>query len=386
MLIHALPAFLLSITSLVAPADPGAALHEKVDGQRLMDTLAALPTKRAPGPTAEHAEGLVATETLIAERLKAMGYEPVLHEVPYALPGRKNPAVYHNVIAEVRGASKPEEVILVGAHLDAVPLAPGADDNGSGTAGLLELARIFKDHKPERTIRFAFFTLEEAGLVGSTRYAGDLREKLRSGEERIVGMLSLDMLGFYSDEPESQTWPQLPVRVALPTTANFLAVGGILQHQGFSRPLIAAMQQGAGDDLAIFAGDLLPWPVPDFLRSDHAPFLQMGIPAVLVSDTANFRSPHYHRPSDAIGTIDPVRFAAAVRGLAAGIAHVADRPAFDPPSMIEPKPPTRPTPEPRPLPAAPDPAGPDPRSPVAPRPSDPANPGRPPGQGPETPR
>lgn len=387
MLTHTTAALLVSIASLLAPADPDAALHERVDSRRLMDTLQALPTKRSPGPTAEHIEGLRATETLIAERLRTLGYEPVLHEVPYALPGRREPAVYHNVIAEVRGTTKPAEVILVGAHLDAVPLAPGADDNGTGAAGLLELAHIFKDHKPERTIRFAFFTLEEAGLVGSTKYAADLRDRLLGGDgERIVGMLSLDMLGYYSDDPGSQTWPPLPVRIPLPTTANFLAVGGLLKHQGFSRPLITAMQQGAGDALVIFAGDLLPLPVPDFLRSDHAPFLQMGIPSVLVSDTANFRSSHYHRPTDTIETIDPVRFAAAVRALAGGIAHVADLPAFDPPALPEPEQP-RPAPKPRPRPASPNnPPQPDPHSPVAPRPADPANPGPAPGQGPERPR
>lgn len=385
MLTHAVPALVASIATLLAPADPGAALHEQVDQQRLMETLGQLPTKRSPAPTPEHVEGLRATETLIADRLKAFGYDPVLHEVPYALPGRREPAVYHNVIAEVRGTSKPAEVILVGAHFDAVPLAPGADDNGTGTAALLEIARILKNASPQRTIRFAFFTLEEAGLVGSTKYAADLREAIQSGKEKIVGMISMDMLGYYSDEPDSQTWPPLPVRIPLPTTANFLAVGGIIQHQPFSRPLIEAMQAGAGDSLTIFAGDLLPLPVPDFLRSDHAPFLQMGIPAVLISDTANFRSRHYHRPTDTTDTIDPARFAAAVRALVAGITHVADRPSFDPPSMIEPKPasPTRP-PRPKPGPTTPD--TPDPRSPVAPAPDPGAPLGDPPGRGPEQPR
>lgn len=386
MLNHLATATVVWAAALVSTGDPGVRLvTDRVDAARLMETVAALPAKRSPGVTEEHVQGLRRTEEMLVEALKGLGYEPRLQEVPFAA-FRRDAAVWHNIIVEIPGRSRPHEVLIVGAHLDAVPIAPGADDNGTGVAALMEIARVLKDEPMERTVRMIFFTLEEVGLVGSSHYARELGPRIQAGEETVVGMISMDMLGFYSDEADSQSWPMLPVRIPLPTTADFIAVGGIIKHQPFSRPLIEAMREGAGDGVKIFAGDLLPLAAPDFLRSDHAPFLSMNIPAVLVSDTANFRSNHYHKASDTVETIDGDRFAATVRGLVNGVYQLARPVGSTRPDPLTPPPGGEAPAQPRgPRPTEPGDPELDPRSPVAPRPGG-TEPGRAPGQMPETPR
>ncbi|MBX3358677.1 MAG: M28 family peptidase [Phycisphaeraceae bacterium] len=337
---------LAACLTLLAGPDP-AAVPAMVSQERLLETIKALPVKRAGWRDDENREGLVKTEALLQDRLKALGYEPTLHEIG-AFEGRGEPGsspVWHNIVVDIPGQTKPKEIIIVGAHFDAVPIAPGADDNGTGVAAVLELARVLKDVPMQRTVRLCLFNLEEVqplgiGLVGSGRYAADLAPEIKAGTIKVVGMLSLDMLGYFNDEPNSQKWPALPVSVDLPTTADFIAVGGIIQHRGFSQPLIKAMRRG-GPGVKVFAGDILPLAVPDFMRSDHASFLAMGIPAVIVSDTANFRSKHYHGPTDTIETIDAKRFTEVVKGLAAGVIAVARpvrAPADSAPDQIDPRP------------------------------------------------
>src|SRR5262249_16192365 len=147
----------------------------------------------------------------------------------------------------------------LGAHFDAVFNCPGADDNGTGAAALLEIARVYKAAPPpRRTIRLAFFNLEETqpigmGLIGSGAYASDLSEDIQAGKVKVVGVVSMDTIGYFTDEPDSQKWPALPVKVPMPTTGDFIAVGGLLQYQSFSQPLIKGMRAGA-PGLNVFGG------------------------------------------------------------------------------------------------------------------------------------
>src|SRR5205823_6873781 len=105
------------------------------------------------------------------------------------------------------GTDLPGEVLIVGGHFDAVPDAPGADDDGSGTAAVLELARVLKGHPVRRTVRLIFFNLEEVGLKGSAEYLRSARPAFDSGKEKLIGMLSLEMLGYFSDAAGSQKSP-----------------------------------------------------------------------------------------------------------------------------------------------------------------------------------
>ncbi len=318
--------FTLLIALRLASSAPGAPPGKPADAvqtQRLMDAIAALPTRRAAWGDAQHRDGLVSTEQWLKAQLQDLGYTPVMDEVAW-LGSRRDPEhTWHNLIVEIPGRQTPSEVLIVSAHLDAMPRSPGADDDGTGIAAVLELARVLKDRPMQRTVRLCLFNLEEVGLAGSGQYAGDVGQRIHDGKEKVVGMIALDMLGFFSDEPDSQRSPIPAVgEFKPPTVADFIAIGGILSHRDFSQSLDAAMR-AAAPALKTVVVDFLPIAPPDLLRSDHAPFLAIGVPAVIVSDTANFRSPHYHKPTDTIGTIDKERFTTVVRALAGAVYELA---------------------------------------------------------------
>ncbi len=315
---------------------PAAPMHERVDAGRVMDFLRALPTKRSSTGDEEHLQGLRETERLIERDLKAIGYQPTLWPFTFGKgqhplddePGVENPEgnQWHNIIAEVIGTEKPEEIVIIGAHFDAVPNSPGADDNGTGTAATMELARIFHGTKPKRTLRFVFFNCEEPGLIGSRKYAMAAKRAMeKTAQEgkpprKVVAMLSLEMLGYYCDEAGCQKSPIPPIPGVWepPTEGNFLAIATTVSHNWLGE-LIEREWKKAQPDFNLVRPNFVP-DVPntpaDLLRSDHAPFLFLGVPAAIIADTANFRNPHYHQPTDTVTTIDEKRFVSAVRGLA----------------------------------------------------------------------
>ena len=319
---------------------------ERVEGARVMRWLAMLPTRRAAEGNADDQVGLRATEELIERELRAIGYVPVrwpfTHD-PAAqrlAPAKANSPTalrWHNIIAEIPGSTLAHEVVILGAHFDAVPGSPGADDDGTGTAALLELARVLKDQAPARTIRLAFFNGEEVGLVGSRSYAQAAHRAQRQGTKKVHAMLSLEMLGFYCDEQGCQVSPvpSIPGVFTAPTVGDFLGVATTKSHAWIGRTIeksFARVGTPAHPAVKILAPDFipdLPLTPPDFLRSDHAPFLLLGMPAAMIGDTANYRSPHYHKPSDTIATIDAARFESAVRGVAATALALANAPDFD---------------------------------------------------------
>ena len=317
------------------------------DQTRLMETLKALPMSRAALGDDASRENLMKTEELIRERLNSDGYEvkeeviewPIRPRVGGRANGedgaeKKEPAILttRNLRVDITGSEKSEEVLLIGAHFDVFEGAGGADDNGTGTAALLEMASVMKDAKPKRTIRLVFFTLEEVGLIGSRRHhalwmkENQRRKEMGEPEERIVGMMSLEMLGFYSDEENSQKSPIPPIKDVFepPTKGNFIAITGIAAGKEFSGALAKFMGE-VEDAVPVMRADFFPVPPPDTLRSDHATFLLAGIPAVMVTDTANFRNPHYHKPSDVVETIDEDRFFKVTQALAHAIKKLADR-------------------------------------------------------------
>ncbi len=204
-----------------------------------------------------------------------------------------------NILAEREGTNKEAGAILVAAHYDTVFISPGADDNASGVAVLLEIARLLRSHPTPRTLQLVFFDREEAGLLGSKAFVTN-----KAHLQNLHGVIVIDMVGFTCHTAGCQKYP-----VGLPVTppsdkGDFLAVVGDAEHL----PLLSAFhnsQERAKLPLVL----TLPIPLkglltPDVLRSDHAPFWYQGVGAVLVTDTANLRTPHYHQPSDVPGTID----------------------------------------------------------------------------------
>jgi Zn-dependent M28 family amino/carboxypeptidase len=228
---------------------------------------------------------------------------------------------FHNIIAEVRGSKQPDEIIVVGAHYDTVWLSPGANDNASGIAALLELSRNLDNLGPERTVRFIAFTNEEQPFadtdeMGSVVYARLLRQQ----EENVIAMYSLEMLGYYSDEPGSQRYP-VPLNWFYPDQANFIAFVGNIQSGFLLWQSLNAFRRYS--DFPVQGLIMSEKLVPDIRRSDHASFQDAGYRAMMVTDTAEFRNIHYHTVGDVIRTLDLEKMAGVVSGLTMMLADLA---------------------------------------------------------------
>jgi Zn-dependent M28 family amino/carboxypeptidase len=214
---------------------------------------------------------------------------------------------------EPAGTSDPE-VIVVGAHYDSVRGSPGANDNGSGVAAVLELARLLRDLAAvsRKRVRFALFVNEEppyfgTEAMGSLNYARALAQR----RERVVAMYSLETIGFYSSEPGSQAYPA-PFGLVFPDRGDFVAFVGLLG----SRPLLRATVRSFRSHTAFpTIGGVAPGFIPGIAWSDHWAFAAHGFPAVMVTDTAPFRYPHYHRPSDTPDKVDAEKLARVVKGM-----------------------------------------------------------------------
>ncbi|MDJ0616612.1 MAG: M20/M25/M40 family metallo-hydrolase [Calothrix sp. MO_192.B10] len=240
------------------------------------------------------------TRTYITKELQKIGWQPKLQNFDRGI----------NIFAERTGSNKDAGAILLGAHYDTVAQSPGSDDNATGIAVILEIARLLGSQTTPRTLQLAFFDKEESGLWGSKAFVAK-----EANLNNLQGVIVMDMLGYACYTPGCQKYPQ-----GLPVTppsdkGDFLTIVGDTEHL----PLLYAFENSQpkrplGKPLAerlkssntktspppIFA---LPVPlkgllIPDTLRSDHAPFWFQGVGAVLITDTGNLRTPHYHQPSD----------------------------------------------------------------------------------------
>lgn len=232
--------------------------------------------------------------------------------------------IYHNVIGTVSPASiqkgeAPLPIILA-AHYDTISDSPGADDNASALAVLLEVAHRVRPHQLRRPIRFIAFSLEEEGLLGSCAYASHLAATRQS----IYGAVVLECVGYARDEEGSQNIPP-GVPIAVPTVGNFLAVIGNQNSAALTTALSQAMSRHVPIVPLVVPGngELLP----DTRRSDHTAFWEQGFPAVMLTDTANFRNPHYHRPTDTIETLNLDFMASVADGVTAAVMALANQPS-----------------------------------------------------------
>lgn len=250
----------------------------------------------------------------IADAFTAAGYAPDRRE--FASGGR-NAA---NIVAALPGTSRAQEIVLVGAHYDTVPGSPGANDNASGVAAVLELARLLAGAPGSRTLRFVAFANEEppyfaSPAMGSHVYA---RDAARRGEN-IVAMLSLETIGFFADEPGSQRYP-FPLGLFYPNSGHFIAFVGNLRSRRLVREAVGLFRRHGR---IASEGVAAPAAVPGIAWSDHWSFWQFGYPALMVTDTAPYRYPHYHSDLDTPGHLDYDRMALVVGGLAQVVAGLA---------------------------------------------------------------
>jgi len=232
----------------------------------------------------------------------------------------------HNLVAEIRGSRNPEECLIVGAHYDSVEDSPGADDNASAVAVLIESARLLQGFRPRRTIRFVAFTCEEApyyhrGTMGSQFHARQCRQR----NENIVGMLCLEMMGYYRDDPGSQNIPPaIPkwIHWAFPSTANFLGAIGNPQSWKLCWQFRRGFKRATGFPLFSI---VLPEKIEEIRRSDNSSFWDQGYPALMLTDTSFLRSPHYHQPSDTPDTLNYARMSHVTTGVVEAVRRIAGR-------------------------------------------------------------
>ena len=231
--------------------------------------------------------------------------------------------VCDNIEVEVRGTTKPEAIVLIGAHYDSVKGSPGANDNGSGVAAVLALARRLAQANPSKTLRFVAFVNEEPPYfqtpeMGSWVYARRSRER----GEQITLMVSLETIGYYSEQPGSQQYPP-PLGLLYPSTGNFVGFVSNVHNGAWVRNLIASFRRQAAfpsEGTAIWGG------LPGIGWSDHWAFWEEGYPAIMVTDTALFRDPYYHTAQDTPEHIQYESFARVVSGLQGVIQDVANQP------------------------------------------------------------
>jgi len=238
--------------------------------------------------------------------LRNLGYDPGLQK--YIYDGKE----FSNIIVTISGARNPDETVIIGAHYDTAFGTPGADDNASAVAVLLEMCRMLKEFSPGRTLKLVFFVNEEPPSfmtenMGSYVFAREAKAR----NENITAMICLEMVGYYGDTKGTQTFPFPLMNLIYSSTPNFIAVVGNIS----SRNLVALVKKslGAGSRIPVEALTAVSF-VPGVNFSDHRSFWKMGYPAVMITDTAFYRNPNYHTERDTIDTLDFNKMSDLVKG------------------------------------------------------------------------
>jgi hypothetical protein len=257
-----------------------------------------------------HYESLRRAADYVEREFRQAGYHP-RHQV-FEVDGRR----VTNIEAERRGDRRPDRIVVIGAHYDSVSDSPGANDNASGVAVMLELARLHAVLPPPTTVRFVAFVNEEppyfmTRAMGSWRYAADAAAR----GENIVAMISLETIGYYSDEVGSQRYP-FPFGMVFPSRGNFLAMVSNIRSAGALRSAAKAFRSATR--LPLIASPAPAW-IPGVAWSDHWSFWHHGYPALMLTDTALYRYPHYHLESDTPEKLDYESMARVLTGCAAVI-------------------------------------------------------------------
>jgi hypothetical protein len=267
-----------------------------------------------------HYEALEKTARYIETTLESYGYavNRQTFDADDYVSGSKS---VRNIEVVIEPHDPAAETVVVGAHYDSAPGAPGANDNGSGAAAVIELARLLGDLKgvTTRRVRLVLFVNEEPPYfrtqeMGSWQYA----RALAARKERVVAMYSLETIGYYSDKP-GQRYP-FPFGLIFPDRGDFLAFVGTLAARPLVRASIASFRAHAKFPTI---GGVAPASIPGIDWSDHWAFEQQGFPAIMLTDTAPFRYPYYHTFLDTPDKVDVERLARVVKGIEGMIRDAA---------------------------------------------------------------
>jgi Zn-dependent M28 family amino/carboxypeptidase len=250
---------------------------------------------------------LSAVETYIERELSALGLR--VESDSFSYRGKS----FRNVVARTPARRAP--LVVLGAHFDSVEGSPGADDNAGGVAVLLEAARLLSAMKLNSEVLFCAFNLEELNMIGSSHLA----KRLKSEGAKIAGMVSLEMLGYTDRRPGSQKYPPA-LSWLYPDRADFVGVVGNWRSAALLQSFAAALKKVDGlpvETLSVLGNGFL---VPQARLSDHASFWDVGYPALLLTDTAFMRNPHYHSATDTIDTLDLEFMAKVCQGVVNAVA------------------------------------------------------------------
>lgn len=254
----------------------------------------------------DHENALDLTAAMIDAELTAYGYDS--QRLEYEVRGNK----VANLEGTKKGSSRADEIIVIGAHYDSVEGSPGADDNGSGVAALLAIARAVAADHFARTVRFVAFVNEEPPYfwhdsMGSLVYA----RACKARGDKISEMISLETMGYFSDDEDSQKYP-FPLSYFYPSEGNFIAFVGNTSSRSSVRGAIGAFRNAAR---VPSEGGVYPGFLPGIGWSDQWSFWQVGYPGIMITDTAPFRNPNYHTQKDLPPSMDFDRFAKVVEGV-----------------------------------------------------------------------
>jgi hypothetical protein len=262
-----------------------------------------------------HYGALEQAAAYVERELALLGYTVVSQQYTTA-----DSQAFRNLEVTLPGRERAGEVVVVGAHYDSNRGTPGADDNASGVAAVLELARLLQGQGHARTIRFVAFTNEELPFFGTAdqgarRYVAALKQR---GDD-VRSMLSIETIGYYATGPKTQLYPK-PFNWFYPDTGNFIGFVGDLSSRPLVHKAIAAFRRHTPFPSH---GAAAPASIPGVGWSDHEAFWAAGIPAIMITDTAPFRNPYYHTRGDTPDRIDYERMTRVVDGLAAVVRHLA---------------------------------------------------------------
>ncbi len=261
----------------------------RVDPQQLRRTLQVIIGERSPFSGQRH---LAAVESFIEKELASYGLSVESDYFPYK---GKN---FRNIMGRL-GVQRAASLTILAAHFDSVEGTPGADDNASGVAVLLEAARFLSRARLRSQLLFCAFNLEELNMVGSTYFA----KKLKTAGAKVEAMISVEMVGYTDSRPGSQKYPT-GLSWFYPDRGDFIGVIGNWNSNALLRRFARQMRQVPSlpvETLSVPGNGGL---VPAVRLSDHSPFWDAGYPALMVTDTSFYRTPHYHGPTDTLDTLN----------------------------------------------------------------------------------
>jgi hypothetical protein len=283
-----------------------------VDPSRLQEHVRKLSIEFSPRDES-HIENLDQAAAYIKDQFSQT--TALVSEQPYRVQGKS----YRNVIAQFGPESK--ERIVVGAHYDVAGPLPGADDNASGVAGLIELARLLSRQQPPMRVELVAFTLEEPPYFRTTAMGSSVHaESLRQQNIQVRVMFSLEMIGYFSDAPNSQHFPVGILGALYPSTGSFIAVVGRLGDWSLVRRTKATMRNAS--PLPVYSINA-PTFIPSIDFSDQLNYWHAGYSALMITDTAFFRNRNYHTAQDTEEKLDYKRMAMVVEGVYASVVELA---------------------------------------------------------------